>query len=66
DEDKEKEAAGPGWDAIPGQWVVSPDGQRVLIPNWQFQSRQDTAAPALPQRTTDAAAQMADEVYARN
>lgn len=65
-DEKKEETAGPG--EIPGgsQWVVTPDGQWVLMPAWQSQQYRETAAPALPARTTDGiAAQTLEDVYGR-
>jgi hypothetical protein len=49
-EAKSGETGAPG--ALPeGQWVVTPDGQRVLVPAWQWQ------------RYEDAAGQVVNEIY---
>ena len=66
EEGENKETGAPGWDYQPaGQWVVTPDGQRVLMPGWQWQRYHDTAAPALtPQRASvDPMMQVVEEIY---
>lgn len=46
-----------------GHWVVTPDGQWVLMPG---QPTSDTAAPALPPaRAGEGLSQMVDEIYGR-
>lgn len=63
-----KKADTAGFDDVPGggQWVVTPEGQWVLMPAWQSQQYRETAAPALPARTTDGiAAQTLEDVYGR-
>ncbi|HZX00741.1 MAG TPA: hypothetical protein VFF45_00710 [Bacilli bacterium] len=70
EEGENKETGAPGWDYSwqppPGQWVVTPDGQRVLMPAPQWQRYQDTSGPALQQRTgsgVDPMMQVVEEIY---
>jgi hypothetical protein len=67
------EAGSPWWDwqAPAGQWVVTPDGQRVLMPAMQWQRYQDAGAPVLPERIGHGAAnqvvedKIVEDIYGR-
>ena len=65
------EAGSPWWNWQPSeaQWVVTPDGQRVLMPASQYhRAYQDAAAPALAQAKyagNDAVNRVVDEIYDR-
>ena len=65
------EAGSPWWDWQPpaAQWVVTPDGQRVLMPASQYhRAYQDAAAPGLSQgqrASNDAVNHVVDEIYGR-
>jgi len=73
DDKKEKETAGPdGEDWYPtmaapygAHWVVTADGQRILMPAHQYQQYYPPNAAALPAKreTADPIAQLADEIY---
>lgn len=67
-EEESPDVQGPGWDLLQhgGQWVVTPDGQRVLMPAGQWQQyAKDTAAPALSQGRRDGVNQVVEDVYSR-